>query len=346
MRSLTVFNTSEQKDRILSNIKFDNMEQGNNTTIIPSILKLDYNSGLRCYCFDLYITELIVNSVLNIDNEKNNVTVYMPKDFQYIVIDCDIVDFKDILELSVNKDVTYLNISLQEIRFFLKQDYLTLDINVKNNKAVIKISFNEFNTTVDDVSNFIKRTREHPLIYIQSLRDYFNFGSYEVKPELEYMYYYKMLKSDTGYRKYADFINNSDLKFTYANKEYKAKLHKGKIEFRVDNISDKYPKKVIFQSESEKDLVYIQQLQKYFNINQITIIAKVKNIKLNMIDLARLDFSKEEEFFIFSNIKDKFKATYDIYSNTLTIRQDFNDINEANKDYIKTFIKNSCNLAI
>lgn len=339
MRSLTIFNTINHKDKILSKIDFDNAIDKGNAVIVPNVFKLDYSNGLRCYCYDLYITESIVSSVMQIDNNKNDVIISMPKDFEYIIIECDINSFDDIVELSINKDVSYLNVQLKEIRFFLKQDYLNLDINIRDNKAIIKISFIDFALKVDDVSNFIKRTKQKPLLYIQSLNEYFNFGTYEAKPELEYMYYYKMLKSDTGYRKYANFINESSLQFTYTNKEYKAKLKKGKIEFKVENIADKYPKKIIFQSESEEDLKYIAELQKYFNINQITIIAKINNLRLDMIDLMKLDFHKEEDFFIFSNTQDKFKATYDIFDNTLIIRQDFNNIEEANKQFIKDFIK-------
>lgn len=338
MRSLIVFNNTEEKDRILSNLKFKDCVDNGQTVIVPNLFKLDYSNGLKCYSFDLKITEQIISSILQIDNNKNDIEIKAVKSFQYIVLECDIVDFDKIIELSVNKDVSYINLSLKEIRFFLKQDYLDLDINIRNNKAVIKATIKEFNTKVDDVSKFIKRTKEHPLMYIQSLNEYFNFGYYEFKPSLEYMYYYKMLKSDTGYRKYADFINNSSLEFTYSNKEYKAKLNDGKIEFKIENISDKYPKKIIFQTQSEKDLIYIKELQKYFNINQITIIAKVINIQLNMVDLLKLDFHKEEEFFTFSNIQDKFKATYDIFDNTLSVRQDFNSIEEANKNFIKEFI--------
>ena len=57
MRSLTVFNKKDNKDRILSNIKFDNAQDINNIITVPSVFKLDYNKGIKCYCFDLYITE-------------------------------------------------------------------------------------------------------------------------------------------------------------------------------------------------------------------------------------------------------------------------------------------------
>ncbi len=60
------------------------------------------------------------------------------------------------------------------------------------------------------------------------------------------------------------------------------------------------------------------------NVNTIDLVSKITNIKLSTHTLLKkLNFYKDEDFFIFTNVSNNFKATYDIYNNTLNIKQEF-----------------------
>ena len=334
MKILINFLSQNNKDKIISPfVNYENCNANDDNLIIPGVLKIDYSSNnIKCYCYSLYIAELIISSICTITNssDDNIGNIIFPNNLDSIMLECDIYTFELILELASNGTTQYINTEKQQIKFNVSlSQWLSADININNNKALINLKCNNYNISVNDRSAkiFCERVKEHPLFFASNLRKYFNFGNeIKLEPKIEYMYFYKMLKSDTGYKKYSNFINdNKELDFIYnEGKEYTCNLSKtGKIEFKLLEIGDKYPKKIIYQTEDYNDLIYIDKLKKYFNINNISIISKVSNLKLNIdILLNKLNFYKDEEFFVFTNINDNFKATYNIYNNILNIKQD------------------------
>jgi hypothetical protein len=334
MKILINFLNQNSKDKIISPfVNYKDCTATDDNLIIPGILKVDYSStGIKCYCYSLYIAEIIISSVctVSVSEDSNNGNVVFPNNLDSIMLECNIFSFNKILELAVNGTTNYINTEKEQIKANMSlSQWLSADINVNNGKALIKLQCNNYNVSVSDKSAkvFCDRIKEHPLIFADNLKKYFDFGSeIKIEPKIEYVYFYKMLKSDTGYKKYSNFINdNKDLNFKYnAGKEYTCNLSDtGKIEFKLVDIGDKYPKRIIFQTGEYDDLSILNKLKKYFNINNISIIAKVSNLKLSLDSLLnKLNFYKDEDFFVFANVKDNLKATYNIYNNIMNIRQD------------------------
>ena len=350
MKILINFLNQNNKDKIISPfVNYENCNADDDKLIIPGILKIDYSkTNIKCYCYSLYIAELIISSICSTSNsDDNNGSIIFPNNLDSIMLECEIYDFDSILELASNGITNYINTDKKQIKANMSlSQWLSADINVNNNKALINLKCNNYNISVNDKSAkvFCDRVKEHPLIFASNLRKYFNFGSeIKLEPSIEYIYFYKMWKSDTGFKKYSNFINdNKDLDFKYnEGKEYNCSLSKnGKIEFKLLEISDKYPKKIIYQTDDINDLKVLDKLKKYFNFNNISIISKINNLKLNIDTLLnKLNFYKDEEFFVFCNMKDNFKATYNIYNNILNIKQDIKiediDINLIDNEYKK-----------
>jgi len=357
MKILINFLNQNNKDKIISPfVNYPNCKADDDNLIIPGILKIDYSSNnIKCYCYSLYIAELIISSICTIttsvDNNQGN--IIFPNSLDSIMLECDIYSFDLILELVQNGTTQYINTDKQQIKSNISlSQWLSADINVNNMKSLINLKCNNYNILVNDKSAkiFCERVKEHPLIFATNLKKYFDFGTdIQMKPKIEYIFFYKMLKSETGYKKYSNFMNdNKELNFKYnEGKEYTCNIStNGKIEFKLLEIGDKYPKKIIYQTDKVEDLFIIDKLKKYFNISNISIISKVNNLKLNISTLLNdLKFYKDEEFFIFLNTKDNLKATYNIYSNVLNIKQDIkieNGINniENERNKLQEFIEN------
>ena len=332
MKILTIFKSTNLKDKILSNIESDNMQETSNSIIIPNKLKLEYNTSLKCFCYDLLTTEKIIASTIEVDKNK----LIFNKDLDSVLIECNVFDFNRIQNLSLDKQVSYFNKQNQELKFYIKDDYLNVEVNVKQNRCFLKLTFDNIDIE-KNIQLYEQRIYSRPLIYLDELRDYLDLGDLEFKPELQYIYYEKILKSDVGFKKYSKFMDQSKLKFKLINKTYEAKLKSGFLKFTILNLTDKYPNKIHFRTTDKEDLKYIEELKNFFNINQISLIAKIKNLDLNLDKLKEKDFYKDDEFFIFYHQRDKFKVTYDIFNKTAEIRQDFN--NYIDVDYIKNYIK-------
>jgi hypothetical protein len=189
---------------------------------------------------------------------------------------------------------------------------------------------------------FCNRVNEHPLISAGSLGNYFDFGTeIKIKPQIEYLCFWKVLKSDNGYKRYSNFMNecNNKLKVIYdEGKKYRCEFNGGKVDFQLLSIGDKYPKKVVLQVEELNEIDVIENLQSNLGFKSIDLISKISNLRLSTYKLLKeLNFYKDDDFFIFTNVIDNFKAEYDIGSGTMTIKQEFH----INESIDKVFFDNS-----
>ena len=339
MHSLVIFKTNDYKDKILNAIQnstqliqgIQDIQKTSNSIIIPNTLKIDYTSNLKCYCYDLYTTEKIITSTMRIDEQ------YITFPIESIVMETKVLNYD-----FISKDLMYNTIynNPNDTRFILQQEHITIDVNIRNDVALLKITLDDIKLVNNTQS---ERISERPLAYLESLDKYFDLGIYTLTPYLEYLHYYKLLRSNTGYKKYSDFMNYTSLQFDYYNREYTANLNNGTLKFKLDNISDKYPTEIIFQTTDETDFKYIKELKKYFNINQLSLIANIKDLKLSTQDLYKMNFNKEDDFFHFSNNKNDLHIKYNIFSNALTVEQKFSIINDdfsnINKNRVLEYIK-------
>jgi hypothetical protein len=96
---------------------------------------------------------------------------------------------------------------------------------------------------------------------------------------------------------------------------------------------------VVLQIDELKDIYIVESLQKSLGFNSIELICKISNLKLTTPKLIRdLKFYKDDEFFIFSNVRENFKAQYDIGSGVLNIKQEFKISEIIDKEYLQESI--------
>lgn len=326
------FNGLENKaDVITPFLKFKDCKANDENIIVPNILKINYIDNLTCFCHGLDIAEIILSNICKVvvDDENNHGIISFPNSLIDILIETEIVDFNSIVDLVSNGKVNFINTDKKQLKAIVPlSQWLLADLTINYKQAFIRLKVNNYEINVNDGSAllFCNRVKQNPFISASGLNKYFDFGDIKLKPKIEYLCLWKMLKSDNGYKKYSNFINecNNDLNIIYdEGKKYKCEFNGGKVEFQLTSISDKYPKKVIVQIESIQQLNIIKSLQENLNIKNIDLVCKVTNIKLNTNKLLRdLNFYKSDNFFIFENIKDNLKIEYDIASNILNLKQD------------------------
>ncbi len=328
---------------------------------IPSILKINYEHNIKCFCLNFSVAEKILSNICNVESSDNIGKISFPSSLKCASMQTKIRNFESVMELCSTGKVEYINTENKKMKAVVTlSKWIKADIIVNGFDAFINLIFidYEINTIDNSASKFCERVKVHPLISANGLNEYFDFGeSKELKPITEYVCFWKIIKHDNGYKKYSNFINESKdiMNISYDNeKKYKCEFEGGKIEFKLSNIGDKYPKKVIIKME-EANINILRNLQKQLNLNSIDLIAKVSNIKISSGTLLnKMNFYKDEEFFIFTNQKESIKITYDIYNNIMNIKQEIKlqDIKEDSlinaKEKIKLtiddLIKNSKNI--
>lgn len=344
------FSNQNKKSEIITPfINLDNCVANDSGLIIPGIIKINYeNKGIDCYCLGLDVAEQILSNICNIEvsSDANNGLITFPKCLSNILIKTNVVDFKGILDLASRGNVKYINTEDRKLKAVIPlSHWLSADISIDRNKAFVNFKFNDYEISVLDGSaaNFCNRVKTHPLISASSLSNYFDFGNEtKIKPSIEYICFWKVLKSPNGYKRYSNFINsiNDKAKIAYdEGKKYSCKFNGGKIDFQLLNIGDQYPKKVIAQVEdiNNESFDILKKLQKHLGFKTIDLVSKVINLNLNVVDLLEeLKFYKANNFFIFTNKLENFESTYDIGSCILSVKKTFslddnideNDLNE------------------
>lgn len=349
MKILMQFLNQEYKSEIITTfMSMDNCIVNEEELIVPKMIKINFqNNKIKCYCMNINVVERILSNVCTIENSSdNNIgNIKFPKGLS-LILETKIYSFEKLMQLCSNGTIQYINTFKESLKCIVPlSQWLTADLNVNEGNAYIKLNFNNYKLSVSDGSayKFCIRVKEHPLISASSLYDYFDFGSeIKIKPELEYILLWKTLKSEHGYKKYSNFINecNDKMNITYdEGKKYRCEFEKGKIDFQLLSIGDKYPKKVIVQIEELKNMDILESLNKNLNLNTIDLVAKVNNLSLSMGELFKLKFYKDEDFFIFTNINDNFKAIYDIGNNTMSLKQEIK-CKDLNLDSFNHYLNN------
>lgn len=344
MKILLNFFNQDNKDEIISPfLSMNGCKADDNYLIIPNTIKIDYSKNdINCYCFGFSTVEKILSNICNVEveNDNNVGSINFPNSLNCAVLQSKIIDFTQVMDLCSNGKVEYINTEQKKIKAKVPlSQWLNADIVINGEDAFINLHFISYKIVVNDKSaaKFCERVKQHPLISANGLSNYFDFGKVaELEPNVEYICFWKVLKSDNGYKKYSNFINecNDKLIVTYdEGKKYKCEFDGGKIEFQMLSIGDKYPKKVILQMQ-KLNYDILTSLTKQLNFNTIDLVSKITNIKLSTHTLLKkLNFYKDEDFFIFTNVSNNFKATYDIYNNTLNIKQEFK-IQNIDEEYL------------
>ena len=84
-----------------------------------------------------------------------------------------------------------------------------------------------------------------------------------------------------------------------------------------------------------KDVSIIEMLHKNLGFKSIELVSKISNLRLTTDKLLNsLKFYKDDNFFIFANSRDNFRAEYDIGTGILNVKQDFNIQDELNEEYL------------
>ena len=349
MKILLNFFNQDNKDKIIAPfLSINSCEADDNKLVVPNIVKIDYSkSDINCYCLSFTTVEKILSNICTIEIESdNNIgSIKFPSSLNCATLQSKIIDFKSVMDLCSNGKVEYINTEQRKIKASVPlSQWLNADIIINGEDAFINLHFIDYKISVNDGSaaKFCERVKQHPLISANGLSNYFDFGKVaELEPNIEYICFWKVLKSENGYKKYSNFINecNNKMDVIYDDgKKYKCEFEGGKVEFQMLSIGDKYPKKVMLQMQ-ELNYDILNSLTKQLNFNTIDLVSKITNIKLNTHTLLKkLNFYKDEDFFIFTNISNNFKATYDIYNNTLNIKQEFK-IQNIDENYLNNSVE-------
>lgn len=335
MKILIQFSNHDKKSEIITPfIGLDNCNATDSELVVPGIIKIDYSKdNIVCFCLGLDVVEKILSNICNIqvDSSGNGGLITFPKCLSSVMLESKVTDFQSVLELASSGKVEYVNTDKKALKTnVLLSQWLSANLIIDNTKAIINFKFIDYEINVSDGSamQFCNRVKAHPLISASCLGNYFDFGAeVKIKPSIEYLCFWKVLKSDNGYKKYSNFMNecNDKIKVLYdEGKKYRCEFDGGKVDFQLLSIGDKYPKKVVLQIDELKDISIIESLQKNLGFNSIEFIGKIINLKLTTTKLLKdLKFYKDEDFFVFTNARDNFKAQYDIGSGTMTIKQEF-----------------------
>lgn len=336
MKILITFSNQEKKPEVITPfLGLDNCDATDTELVVPGVVKIQFHKdNIECFCLGLDIAEKILSNVctVQVDNSGNNGYISFPKSLNGLTLESKIFDFKKVMELASTGKVQYINTEKKALKAIVPlSQWLSADIVIDDSKAFIHLKFIDYEIMVSDGSalQFVSRVKEHPLISAASLGNYFDFGSeIKLKPLIEYMCFWKILKSDNGYKKYATFINECKDRITITydeGRKYRCDFEGGKVDFQLLSIGDKYPKKVTIQIDTLKDSVVLESLQRCLSFKTIDLVCKVSNLKFSPLKLVqKLHFFKDEDFFVFSNMKEKFKAQYDISGGTMMVKQEFN----------------------
>lgn len=351
MKVLIQFSNQDKKSEVITPfISLDNCQATDSELVVPGLIKIDYSKdGIECFCLGLDIAEKILSSVCSIQvgQDNNYGMISFPKSLNGVMLEAGILNFQRVLELAGHGTVQYVNTDKKALKALVPlSQWISADLAVDANKAYIKFKFNDYEINVSDGSamQFCSRVKQHPLISASGLGNYFDFGNeIKLKPTIEYLCFWKLLKSDNGYKKYSNFINecNDKIKVVYdEGKKYKCDFKGGKVEFQLLSIGDKYPKKVIMQVEDFHDMDILESLQRNLSFKAIDLVGKITNIKLSTSKLLKeLNFYKGENFFVFESVKDNLKAEYDIGSGILTVKQEFHLGDTIEKEYFEESMK-------
>lgn len=349
MKILLSFSNQNNKSNIIAPfLSMNNCEASDNELIIPGMVKIDYSGNdIKCFCLGFSVVEKILSNICEIEiSHDNNIgNIKFPSSLNCAMMQSKIIDFKSVMDLCSSGKVEYINTNDKKIKATVQlSQWINANIVINGDDAFINLYFLNYQINVTDGSatKFCERVKEHPLISAGALNNYFNFGKVaELEPVIDYICFWKILKSENGYKKYSNFINecNDKLKVEYdEGKKYKCQFDGGKVEFQLLSIGDKYPKKVVLQMQ-DLNLDILNGLTKQLNFNTIDLVAKVSNLKISThVLLNKLNFYKDDDFFIFTNVVDNFKATYDIYNNTMNIKQEFK-IQNIDKGYLENSVK-------
>lgn len=343
MKILVQFSNQDNRAEIITPfIGLDGCESTDTELKVPGIVKIDYSkSTVECFCLGLDVVEKILSNICNvkIDSVGNSGMISFPKSLSGVMLETQILDFKRVLELAGNGTVQYVNTQKQSLKATVPlSQWLVADLVVDGAKVYIKFRFLDYEINVNDGSamQFCNRVKQHPLISVASLGNYFDFGSeISLKPNLDYLLFWKVLKSENGYKKYSNFINemNDRINVIYdEGKKYRCQFDGGFVDFQLLSMGDKYPKKVVVQIDEIKDTIIIDNLLKNLGFKTIELVGKVTNLKLRTDKLLhQLKFYKDDNFFVFSSVRDNLKAEYDIGSGTLSIKQEFHIVDKIDK---------------
>ena len=329
---LEFFNQDHKSNIIAPFIKLDSCKITKEYLIVPSVVKIDFKSEyIKCFCMGLNVAELILSSVCHIDigDDNNYGNIEFAKELTDVILQAKINNFDEILQLASTGTIQYINTEEQQLKMTVKlSQWLSAAVVVRNNNAYINFKLVDYEVSTNDHSanRFCTRVKQHPLVSAAMLTKYFEFGDeIKLKPNIEYLCFWKMLKSDNGYKKYSNFMNECKdiINVEYKDgKKYTCSFDGGKIEFQLIDIGDKYPKKVILQLERANKLI-IESLQKNLNLKTIELVSKITNLKLNSNQLLKdLRFFKADKFFMFENVYKLLKAEYDISTNTMIVKQE------------------------
>jgi len=309
----------------------ENCEATETELVVPKLVKIDYSKeNLLCYCFSLNVAEKIISSVCNCTITDTHGEVKFVNSLYNMVIETEILDFDNILKFVSNYKVQNVNTNNGNLKALIElSEWMTVDLMV-DKKAILNINFK--NVIVhDNIKTFCERVKNHPLIFLVNLKQYFNFGiERKLIPKIEKFCFYKILESANGYKKYSNFINDckDKIKIEYEEgKSYLCLFDGGKIDFILLNIADEYPKKIIMEIDEINDIELLTIIQKHFSMNVIDLYAEVINIKFSIDDLLnKMGFEKDNGFFIFTN--KNMNMQYDINNFKLTIKKEIKNINK------------------
>ena len=329
---LEFFNQDHKSDIIAPFIKMNNCKITKECLIISNVVKIDFKEEyIKCFCMGLNVAELILSSICHIDigDDNNYGNIEFAKELTDVILQAKINNFDEILQLASTGNVQYINTEEQQLKMSVKlSQWLSASMTVKDNNAYINFKLIDYEVSTNDHSanRFCTRVKQHPLVSAAMLTKYFEFGDeIKLKPNIEYLCFWKMLKSENGYKKYSNFMNECKdiINVEYKDgKKYTCSFDGGKIEFQLIDIGDKYPKKVILQLERANKLI-IESLQKNLNLKTIELVSKITNLKLNSNQLLKdLRFFKADKFFMFENVYKLLKAEYDISTNTMIVKQE------------------------
>ena len=347
MKVLLKFFNNDHKSEIIT--PFLNMQDcivTDKQLVVPKMVKIVFDESISCYCLSLSIAELILSSICMIttDTDNNIGEITFPRELTDIILEVKTKSFPKVMELASTGKIKYINSKIEEVKMLVPlSQWLSADVNVSEANAYINFKLNDYSINVSDQSatRFCTRVKQHPLIAASMLTEYFDFGDeIQLKPVIEYLCFWKLLKAENGYKKYANCMNEckSIMNITYDDgKKYRCDFDGGKLEFQLTAIGDKYPNKVILQFD-KINLEVLESLKKNLSLKTIELVCKITSLQLSTNTLLRkLRFFKADNFFMFENVYDNLKAEYDISTNVMLIKREIKLDNITDNDiFIKT----------
>ena len=331
MRVLIQFNSIASAPNILAPfLAYPGVVADEHELTVPGVIRIVIAEDLRCYCLNLTVAEELLGRLCEteVDQSGNHGRLRWPKDLAGVLLEVTLGTWEPLLTLTASGHVSYVHTTQRRLKATLALSaWLEAELTVDYPQLVLQLRFKDHELQVSDGSaaSFCRRVKANPILSATGLLKTLQVPDLQPQPKLEYLTLWKVLYSEHGYKRYAQFLNDQaaylDVGYE-SHKGYHCKFTGGYVDFQLESLGDKYPKKVVLQVDNLTDTPVLTILGELLAIKTLDLVAKVVNLNLTPPALRDLNFVKHEDFFLFTRFDTQLQARYDIGSAVLTVKQE------------------------